>query len=228
MVNLRNVIDTFKTDYIQVGHKKAISNLGYKAANKFISVRRFEIVVLKREDLVPIDKEKYHNVFSRLATERDLDQMEVEGKWQISPELRDSFRNGDRCLLSFIANEMAGYTWIHTAGHPQLIPGLRISIPENFGYNYAGFTLPKFRGHGLQPYRHHEILNYPDWRDKKGMFGYVELTNWSSKKGQSKSGYKKLGDMTLIGSGSSLQVIISSKLKKLGIKRIDHNEYNSA
>lgn len=221
MVNLRNAYNNFKSEGEKIGHGRALTNIGYRAANKFVNIRRFEIIVLRRENLVPIDSGKYSNISSRLATEKDLNKMAAEGKWQMTDELRESFQGGDSCLLSFMDGNLAGYTWVHTAGRPRLISGLRISVPENYGYNFAGFTLPEFRGSGLQPYRHHEILNRPEWGEKIGMIGYVDSTNWSSKKGQAKSGYQKLGDLMLVGAGDHLKVIFSKELKEMGIGRLD-------
>lgn len=221
MIRLKSAYNNLRSEGVQIGHKRALTNLGYQAANKLVNIRRFEVIVLKRENLVPIDPVKYSNISSRLATEEDLNKMSAEGKWQMTEELKESFRDGDSCLLSFVDGNLAGYTWVHTAGHPRLIPGLRISVPENYGYNFAGFTLPEFRGNGLQPYRHNEILNRPEWNEKVGMIGYVECTNWSSKKGQAKSGYQRLGDLMLVGTGDLLKVIFSKELKKMGIRRLD-------
>ena len=220
MVDLINVFNEFRSDVAHVGKGKALKSLGFRAANKIINIRRFELIVLRRENLLPIDLEKYSNVFSRLATIEDLNEMALDEKWNITEELIESFQNGDSCLLSFVDNKLAGYTWVHTAGHPLLIPGLRISVPKIFGYNYAGFTLPEFRGKGLQPYRHHEILNRPEWKDKIGMIGYVDSINWSSKKGQGKSGFQKIGDLLLLGPDENLKVVFSTELKQMGIGRM--------
>lgn len=221
MINLMNTYREYKSEALYVGKKRALKSLFVRALNKIINIRRFEIILLKREDLVPIDPKKYSNVYSRLATQEDLNKMSAEGKWQMTDELKESFKDGDFCLLSFIDNKLAGYTWMHSDGHPRLISGLRIKVPNNYGYNYAGFTLPEFRGNGLQPYRHHEILNRPEWKEKRGMIGYVDAINWSSKNGQTKSGFQRMGDLMLLGSGESLKVIFSRELKKMGIARLE-------
>lgn len=221
MVNLINVYNNFRSEGVQFGHGRALTNFGHRLVNKIVKLRRFEIIALWRENLLPIDLEKYSNIYSRLATEEDLSRISAEEKWQMTEELREAFRNGDSCLLSFVDGNLAGYTWVHTAGRPRLIAGLIISVPENYGYNYAGFTLPEFRGIGLQSYRHHEILNRPEWKEKIGMIGYVDATNWSSKKGQAKSGYQRMGDLTIIGTGERMKVAFSGELKKMGIGRLD-------
>lgn len=53
------------------------------------------------------------------------------------------------------------------------------------------------------------------------MIGYVDATNWSSKKGQAKSGYQRLRDLTIVGTEEHMKVAFSGKLKKMGIGRLD-------
>lgn len=204
----------------RAGYGRALWSFLYYSANSIFQFRRFEIIYLTRDFLAPLDVAKYTDHSSRLATEDDLEKMRADGTWDLSEDLIDGFRRGDRCLLSFVGGKLAGYTWVHVAGRPKLIPGLQISIPEDYGYNFAGFTLPEFRGCGLQPYRHHEILKHPEWDAKKGMIGYVECTNWSSRRGQTKSGYQNLGYLTLMGTRNRFLALLSADLRKLGIRRL--------
>jgi hypothetical protein len=81
--------------------------------------------------------------------------------------------------------------------------------------------LPEFRGCGLQPYRHHEILSRPEWRERKGMIGFVHCVNWSSRRGQSKSGYQPLGTLSLIGTHDHFLALFSRELEEFGIQRLD-------
>jgi hypothetical protein len=221
MIISRQFLDNVKDEAARVGYGRALERSLYNTANKVVCLRRLDVIHLTRDHLVPLDPAKHALTSSRLATERDLLEMRAEGKWDIGDELLDGFRAGDSCLLSTVGGKLAGYTWIHTAGRPLLIPGLRLSIPDDYAYNFAGFTLPEFRGYGLQPYRHHEILDRPEWRDRKGMIGYVQCINWSSRRGQSKSGYQPLGSISLVGTLSRFTVLLSSELKRLGIRRID-------
>ena len=215
-----SIIRNFKSESDRVGIGKAVWQFLYDAANRLLHIRRFDVIHLTRDHLLPLDPGKYTKHASRLATEDDLLGMKEAGNWQIGDELIRGFRNGDACLLSTVDGKIAGYTWIHTLGRPLLIPGLRISIPSQYAYNFAGFTPPEYRGFGLQPFRHHEVLNRPEWRDKVGMIGYVDVTNFSSKKGQSKSGYQRLGRLTLVGSKRHFVVLVSPELKKMGITRL--------
>ena len=219
-MDLRNILRNFRSEASRVGYGKAAWQFLYETVNRLLHIRRFDVIHLTRDHLLPLDPAKYTKHASRLATEADLLRMQQEGAWQIGDELIQRFRNGDACLLSIVDGNLAGYTWVHTLGRPLLIPGLRIRIPSQYAYNFAGYTHPAYRGYGLQPFRHHEVLNRPEWRDKVGMIGYVDVTNFSSKRGQSKSGYQRLGRLTLVGSKSHFVVFLSPELKRLGIRRI--------
>jgi len=204
----------------RVGYGKAIQRSMYSVTNKHLQIRRVEVICLEREHLNARAPKNDTALSSRLATEEDLLAMREAGRWDISNELLEDFRSGNSCLLSYVDGNLAGYTWIHNDGRPQILPGLRIRVPEEYLYNYAGYTDPEFRGRKLQSFRHDAVLNLPQWRSKKGMFGYVECTNWSSKKGQSKSGYTKVGEVSLIGRGNRFLAHFSNELKSLGIRRL--------
>ncbi len=221
MMVSRQFIQNVKDEASRVGYPKAIERSLYNITNKYVCLRRLEIIHLTRDHLAPLDPAKYANITSRLATEQDLLAMRAEGRWSITDELLDGFRDGDSCLLSFVDGKRAGYTWVHTAGRPLLIPGLRIRIPDDYLYNFAGFTAPEFRGVGLQPYRHHEVLRRPEWRGCKGMIGYVQCINWSSRRGQTKAGYQPLGSISLVGTLNRFTVLLSSEVRKAGIRRLD-------
>ncbi|MBS1122716.1 MAG: acyl-CoA N-acyltransferase [Deltaproteobacteria bacterium] len=221
MIVSRQFLDEIKLEASRVGYGRAIERALYNTANKFVCLRRLEIILLTRDQLAPLEAAKHAMLTSRLATEHELRAMRAERRWEISDELIEGFRAGDSCLLSFVGGKRAGYTWIHTAGRPRLCPGLRISVPQDYAYNFAGFTLPEFRGYGLQPYRHHEILSRPEWRDRKGMLGYVQCVNWSSRRGQAKSGYQPAGSISLVGTLDRFTAVLSSEVKQLGIRRID-------
>jgi hypothetical protein len=146
--------------------------------------------------------------------------MERQGCWEVHERKIACFREGDVCLLSYVDGELAGYTWAHTRGCPELVPGLRVSIPPEYLYNFASFTLPPYRGCGLQSWRHHALLDDERWQSKRGLLGFVLHTNFSSKKGQDKSGYKRIGSIWLLGRKDNFLVFIGKSLRCMGIQRI--------
>ena len=212
-------VTTIKAEASRVGLPRAVERSVYLGVNRYVTARRLDVIHLTREHLAPSEPAAT-KIKSRLATEDDLQRMRSEGRWDVGEELLAAHRAGDRCLLSYIDGKLAGYTWVHAAGTPHLFEGLRLRIPDEYLYNYAGFTHPEFRGHGLQAYRHHEILRRPEWRDRKGLLGYVQCVNWSSRRGQTKSGYRPLGWLGLVGTRSRFAVFVSRELEQLGIRRI--------
>jgi hypothetical protein len=217
---MTSFVENLKEEATRVGYGRSFQRSILSVANKHAQVRRIDMIYLTRSRLARLDPAKYANVSSRMAFEPELLEMQKEGDWGITDELVEGYRKGDHCLLSFVDGQLAGYTWIHAGASPELLPGLRISIPKAYLYNYAGFTHPDFRGFGLQAYRHREILSRPEWRSMYGLMGYVESTNWSSKRGQSKSGYRKIGDLLLLGNGSRAVSFFSDDLKRRGITRL--------
>ncbi|MCC7463307.1 MAG: hypothetical protein IT480_12695 [Gammaproteobacteria bacterium] len=192
----------------------------HRLLNALLFVECMHIIVLDRERLRPLDPALAAQLQSRLATRTDLEAMRASPDLGINATKLANFDAGDACLLSYAGGRLAGYTWAHTLGHPELIPGLVIAVPAEYVYNYAALTLPEFRGLGLQPYRHHQLLDSGLWRDKRGLLGYVFQTNFASRKGQSKSGYRRIGSIWLFGSRRRFITWFSPALRRRGIGRL--------
>jgi len=203
------------------GAAKAVKHALFRLINKFLYVDCLHIIVLNRENLKPLNPSDAHRLSTKIATWEDLKEMEGQGRWEIEREKLEFFNQGDTCLLSYVDNKLAGYTWAHANGCPELVPGLILSMPLEYLYNYAAFTLPEYRGYNLQSFRHHELLNHHQWKDRKGMLGFVLHTNYSSKKGQDKSGYTRIGSIWLVGKKSKFYALIGKNLRRMGIKRIN-------
>jgi len=109
---------------------------------------------------------------------------------------------------------------VHTRGEPELMPGLRLRVPGTYLYNYAGFTHPSFRGVGLQSHRHRAVLERDEWSDRSALLGYVFATNFASRRGQAKSGYRDIGTIRLLGSRERFLVWPSSSLRRIGVERM--------
>jgi hypothetical protein len=214
------LVQNIKSEATRVGYGRALQRSFHSIAKKYVQLRHLELIYLTREFLPPLDPGRFASHSSRIATENDLFTMREQGEWNITDELMAGFLTGDKCLLSFVDNNLGGYTWVHSGGRPEIVPGLRIRIPDDYIYNFAAFTHPSFRGMGLQSFRHHEILARTEWSSRTGMIGYVERTNWSSKKGQSKSGYQSLDHLTLLGYGERLFARFPEAIENFGIQRI--------
>lgn len=202
------------------GAWKSLKHAAYRLINKFFYIDCLHIITLDRENLKPLNPAKTARLSTKIATLEDLIEMEKQGCWKIPQRKIERFKQGDTCLLSYVDNNLAGYTWAHTMGCPELVPGLILSMPQKYLYNYDAFTHPDYRGCGLQSFRHHSLLNHPRWQDKRGLVGFVIPTNYSSKIGQSKSGYQVAGKIWLLGLKRKFHAFIGKDLRSMGIERI--------
>ena len=219
-MNLRSSWQYLSTFGARFGSVAAMQYALYTLVNKVLFFECFHVIMLDRDRLRPLEPTPGIKLSYRLATVQALESMRREPRWDISDERMRYFQAGDCCVLSSVDGHLAGYTWVHRNGRPELIANLVISIPADYLYNYAGLTLPEFRGAGLQPYRHHVVLNHEPWRERKGLIGYVRYTNKASQKGQDKSGYRRIGTIWLMGSRQRFWALFSRTLRDLGIGRL--------
>jgi len=219
-MNLQTALQEFKEIRERFGFGPMAMLFVHRLINKLFYFERLNVIVLDRERLRPLKPNPSVQLTSRLATLQDLEALRKDPIWEVGDDKISYFHAGDSCLLSYVDGKLAGYTWAHTLGRPELIPNLTIAVPDVFLYNYAGFTLKEFRGVGLQPYRHHAVLNHEKWQGKKGLLGYVRHTNFSSRHGQEKSGYRTIGAIWLFGRRDQFRVYLSKSLRDLGVKRL--------
>jgi hypothetical protein len=202
------------------GAFKTFRHASFRLINRFLYFDCLHIIVLDRSKLKPFDPANGHKLSAKVATLEDLKEMEKQGCWNIRQRKIGYFNQGDTCLLSYVDDKLAGYTWAHASRCPEFVAGLRLSVPDEYLYNSSGFTHPDYRGYGLQSFRHHELLKVHRWRSKKGLLGFVVHTNYSSRRGQQKGGYKKIGNVYVIGTKSHFCALIGKNLRSMGIKRV--------
>jgi hypothetical protein len=219
-MTLKASVEKLKDVRQRFGLGAAVQYFLHRLVNQVIYFERLNVIVLDRDRLKPLKPSAAAQLSSRLATLQDLEALRPHPIWEIDGEKMDFFHAGDSCLLSYAGEKLAGYTWAHTLGRPEILPGLIISVPDQYLYNYAGLTLPEFRGLGMQPYRHHALLNHEKWQGKKGLLGYVKYMNFSSRHGQEKSGYRTIGSIWMFGSATNFKVYVSSSLRSIGVKRL--------
>lgn len=210
------------------GAVKTIRHAVFRLINRIIYCDCLHIIVLDRDDLKSLDPAKTLRLSTKIATMGDLKEMEKQGCWNIHKRKIDFFNQGDTCLLSYVDNNLAGYTWVHTSECPEFVAGLRLRIPNEYLYNSSAFTHPDYRGYGLQSFRHNELLSHHQWRNKKGLLGFVVHTNYSSRRGQEKAGYKKIGNIYVIGSKSHFYAFIGKNLRDISITRVNKNHESNS
>ena len=67
---------------------------------------------------------------TRVADEATLRRLQREGGWGMDDTKLALLHAGDTCLLSLVDGCIAGYTWVHVSGCPEIMPGLRLQLPE--------------------------------------------------------------------------------------------------
>lgn len=189
---------------------------------RIVGYRRFNVIILERGALRPFNERSGTRLSSRLATRGDLESLIAQGDWGITEEKLAWMQCGYLCFLCEVDGRTAGYTWAHDQETAELIQGLSISVPPDLIYNFDGFTHPDYRGFGLQGFRHHSVLGHSAWDSKRGLLGYVVARNYSSRKGQAKSGYSTIGVIRMMKLGERLLTFFSSGLGRLGIRRSGH------
>lgn len=220
MCAIQSTLQAYARLRARFGTIRTIKHAAFRLVNRCFYLDCLCIIALDRESLKPLDPKKASRLSARIATVDDLQRMQEQGCWEINHTKIDCFHQGDACLLSYVDSELAGYTWVHTEGHPELVPGLKVSTPREYLYNFAAFTHPSYRGCGLQSFRHHELLNHDRWKEKKGLLGFVVNTNYSSQRGQDKSGYRRIGNIWLMGKKDRFHAHIGRGLRRMGIRRI--------
>lgn len=228
MSGIKSTLKTLEELRSRFGALKTLRHASFRLINRFFYFDCLHIIVLDRNNLKSLDPAIGHRLSAKIATLEDLKEMEKQGCWNIHERKIEYLNQGDTCLLSYVDNKLAGYTWAHKSECPEFVAGLRLKVPNEYLYNSSAFTHPDYRGYGLQSFRHHELLNLHRWSNKKGLLGFVVHTNYSSRKGQEKAGYKRIGNIYIIGSKSHFCAFLGKNLRSMGIKRINkNNEYNS-
>lgn len=217
---IKSIFKTLKELRSRFGLAQTLQHAAFRFINRFCHFDCLHIIALDRENLKPPDPVKTARLSTKVATLEELKEMEEQGYWGLPEKTEDYFNRGHICLLSYIDDKLAGYTWALGSGNPTLVMGLTVSVPHEYLYNFCGFTHSNYRGYGLQSFRHYALLNDPRWKYKKGLLGFVVHTNRSSRRGQDKSGYRTIGKIYIIGRGHKLYAHIGKNLRSMGIKRI--------
>ncbi|MCC6630841.1 MAG: hypothetical protein IT482_02110 [Gammaproteobacteria bacterium] len=192
----------------------------FRVLSRLFYFECLQIIVLRRDSVQPAKENVGIRLTGRVAEIAEVEALASNPDWGIGETKLGLLRAGDSCFFSFVNGELGGYSWVHTGGAPQLLPGLKLSIPEMYLYNFAALTLPQYRGVGMQSFRHLAILSEPQWAGKLGLLGFVNFRNWASRKGQAKSGYRKIGSLLVLGSRRRFLVLLSPKLRSFGVRRI--------
>jgi len=144
----------------------------------------------------------------RFATVEEVSELRSQSDIPLGDNDVVAAATGDRCLLQLDGDTLAGYAWI--AGSPlvYIAEGVHFNLPNDTVYNYKAFTPPEYRGHGFQALRHLKLLEVLRGEGKHRLFGYVDRLNFSSLKGVHKSGYRRVGTLTIRRRGGAVRALM--------------------
>ena len=206
--------------YRQFGALAAAASVLDRVLNAVIRAESLKIIVRERSQ-VRLDPETSTRFTYRPASRADLEAMRLDPRLDIDESKLRRFDEGDLCLLSFVDGEIAGYTWSHHGNEADLMPGLRISVPSHYFYDYAALTLPEFRGLGLHALRQDQLFETEMFSDKAGLIGFVRSTNYPMLRTLPKRGNKTVGTVWLIGGRRHFLAVFSRSARRLGMRRLE-------
>lgn len=219
-MNFKSGWSSFKQVKNRFGYGAVCKHLLHRLINRVCYFDRLEVTALTRgQDRRPVPSAST-SATTRLAAREDLLTLQAAGHWDINETKLGYFDAGDLCVLSLVDGQIAGYAWVHAKGRPELLPHLQLEVPASYLYSYATFTSPHFRGMGLQSERHQFVLAEPPWLGRQGLLAYVSHVNFASKKAQTRSGFKPVGSIWLLGSRQHFIVLTSPSLRRFGITRM--------
>jgi GNAT superfamily N-acetyltransferase len=220
MGRLRSKVATAQTLMRRSGPASVLGQVMHNIMCTVMDCDRLDIIMLRRQALRPVRCDGTGTVSCRPACPSDLASMYDAGDWGIQEAKLAWPDLGYVCVLSEVDGQIAGYTWAHDLPVASLCSNLSITVPDEFVYNFDGFTHPRFRGYGLQSIRHRAVLEAPAWAGKAGLLGYVAGTNYASKQGQTKSGYVDVGSIWTVRTGRRFHAHVSPRLRRFGIDRV--------
>ncbi|MDA1017893.1 MAG: hypothetical protein O3A00_25980 [Planctomycetota bacterium] len=121
---------------------------------------------------------------------------------------RDSRR--DICFGAFQDRELAAYGWFTRFPHD-------LRLPENMAYTFKAFTLPEFRGMGLQASIKRAALDHFDQFNVNRFLTIVNWINWPSQRACLRVGYRSLGHTVSVRIGGKDIEHRSKAIQRIGI-----------
>jgi hypothetical protein len=131
----------------------------------------------------------------RTATEEDILGMDEEAT-NFIPERKPYFverlKKGDKCLLAFHQETLAGYLWL-MYGRMELSKSVHMAISPDRAYIYNGFTRKEFRGKRVINALRSQWVDMLRADGKTCIVGTIYHDNASSLQSGFRTGYKNVG-----------------------------------
>lgn len=112
--------------------------------------------------------------------------------------LKDGIMRGHLCFIADMNGEIAHYKWValDEAYVSELNRNIRVSY--NSAYIYSSYTVPKFRGFGLDTKVTMKVFDYLHERGIEKVYILVQFNNIPSLRVMQKVGYRKMGEVRFV------------------------------
>lgn len=224
MRRYRKHLSTLKKDIDRFGLFWAVLGFIYRLVKRTLFLEILYIILNDRDKLTKPKSKVQERLSFKIATKEDLLNLKDKKEYQVDDDKIELHDSGVMCLLNYSDNEVAGYTHADLSGRPTLKPYLKLDIPDTMIYNFAGLTVPKFRGRNHHAMRHYELMQLPQCMDKRYMMGYVDFSNLAALRGDKKSGYSKIGHIAVFGIRGSKCIRLSKGLRSYNIRLTRENK----
>jgi ribosomal protein S18 acetylase RimI-like enzyme len=110
---------------------------------------------------------------------------------------------GDRCYASFDGDRLTSYAWYTTrpAALTEIDGNLVLHFDPSYAYMYNAYTLPRYRGRGLNAFGMAAAVDALTEEGRRGVLAYVDSTNFAAASSCARVGYKAFGRVVVFKVG---------------------------
>lgn len=127
----------------------------------------------------------------KLVEERHTEGRAIE-KNQIRNLILERFNKGSQCFLVKIENKIIHYNWVSYYWEESL-GGRFIVLKKNEAFCLDAYTQEKWRGQGIYPAAHYQMLHFLQKKGYRKAYTLVDLDNRSSRKTHFLYGWRTIG-----------------------------------
>ena len=197
-MHLPQAVASIRENFRRYGLGAAAHDLGCRAANKLVDLRRLKAMSARLEDVSDPGFFDAQGLEARFAGADELAELAREGRHELSPGfLAAAKARGDRCYALFDGAALAAYGWY--SGLPSPIDRhFLLHFDPRFVYMYKGYTVPAYRGRRLHAVGMCRALRAFTREGRRGLVSWVYSNNFASLQSVSRMGYRIFGEVLLL------------------------------
>lgn len=203
-------LDAFRTDWRHLGIVRAGARAAYYRVSPWISVRVYQLIVLKMATVNQELLERPTGLEGRMLRPEEIESFSRDPDNQMPAAfVREALRKGDECYALVDDGELASFGWYSTCPTP-VEPEMTIHFDRRYPYMYHGYTKPKYRGrqlHGVGLARAVALLTRRGYR---GIVSLAEYVNFASLRSSYRVGFRPCGIATRTDRGGNAKVWTSA------------------